>query len=256
MTNSGGRSSFEGAAKIIRFNTRFYIGSAVGLTAAVLVLKRLPMPPWLRTGVVLGTALMLFWTLSSILISWYVYDHAGVTRWEWLRPSLRHEPQRWANIHAGLDESTAWLRRLLPGTDGVVIDIYDPRTMTEPSIAKARQAYPATEAFQAGSAEALPLPDADRDAILLLFAAHELRDFERRTQLLREAHRVLKADGQIILVEHLRDFPNFVAFGPGFLHFHSGRSWFRSIHQAGLRVVQQRGATPFVQCFLLRKADV
>lgn len=41
---------------------------------------------------------------------------------------------------------------------------------------------------------------------------------------LREAHRVLSLDGQIILVQHLRDLPNFVAFGPGFLHFHAGRS--------------------------------
>ena len=255
MTNSGGRSNYEGVAKIIRFNTRFYIGSAAGLTAAMLVLKLFPLPLWLRAGVILATALMLFWTLSSILVSWYVYDHAGVMRWEWLRPSLRHEPQRWANIHAGLDESTAWLRRLLPGTDGIVVDIYDPRTMTEPSIAKARLAYPAKEPFQVGSAEALPFPDADRDAIFLLFAAHELRDLGRRTQLLREAHRVLKADGQIVLVEHLRDFANFLAFGPGFLHFHTGRSWLSSIHDAGLRVVQQRGVTPFVRCFTLRKAN-
>jgi ubiquinone/menaquinone biosynthesis C-methylase UbiE len=256
MTKSGTRSSYEGVAKIIRFNSRFYIASAVGLTGSVLVLILVSLPIWLRSGVTLGATLMVFWTLSSIVVSWYVYDHTGVMRWEWMGPSLPSTPQRWANIHAGLDESTAWLRRLLPGTNGVVVDIYDPHTMTEPSIAKARQMYPATEPFQAASAEALPLPDADRDAIFLLFAAHELRTCERRTRLLREAHRVLRADGKIVLVEHLRDFPNFLAFGPGFLHFHARRSWSRSIHDAGLRVVQQRAVTPFVQCFTLCKADV
>ncbi len=255
MSNSGQRSSYEGVAKIIQFNSRFYIGSALGLTAAVLMLRLISMPMWLRAGVILGMVLMLFWTLSSILVSWYVYDHAGVMRLNWMGSMLHRPPQRWANIHAGLDESTVWLRRLLPGTDGVVVDIYDPRTMTEPSIARARQLYPATEPFQAGSADKLPLPDADRDAIFLLFSAHELRHPERRTQFLREAHRVLKPDGQIVLVEHLRDFPNFVAFGPGFLHFHAGRSWLGSIRAAGLRVVQQRGVTPFVRCFSLRKAD-
>lgn len=55
-------------------------------------------------------------------------------------------------------------------------------------------------------------------------------------------------------MEHLRDLPNFVAFGPGFLHFHAGRSWLRSIGEAGFKVVEQRGVTPFVQCFTLRKA--
>jgi len=250
---SGGR--FQGVAKIIRFNLRFYIGSALGVASVVLLLTLLRLPAWLKAAAVVGTALMLFWTLSSLLVSWYVYDHAGVTRWEWMRPRLQYAPPRWANIHAGLDESTASLRRLLAGTDGVVVDIYDPTTMTEPSIARARRMYPATEPFVVGSAKVLPLPDGDRDAIFVLFAAHELRDSEGRTQLLREAHRVLKNDGHILLVEHLRDLPDFVAFGPGFLHFHSSHNWLRSIGEAGFEVVEQRRVTPFVRCFTLRKED-
>ena len=255
MTALASCGRFEGVNKIIQFNTRFYIVSILGVASAVLLLTLIRLPVWLKDVALVGTALMLFWTLSSLLVSWYVYDHAGVTRWEWLRTSLRYLPPKWVNIHAGLDESTASLRRLLPGTDGVVVDIYDPTTMTEPSIARARRKYPATEPFQAGSAKALPLPDRDRDAIFLLFSAHELRDPGSRTQLLREAHRILKNDGRILLVEHLRDLPNFVAFGPGFLHFHAGRSWLRSIGEAGLEVVEQRGVTPFVRCFTLRRAD-
>jgi SAM-dependent methyltransferase len=251
--SSGGR--FEGVAKIIRFNTRYYIGSALGVTSVVLLLIFLRPPIWFEAPAVFAAGLMLFWTLSSLFVSWYVYDYAGVTRWEWMRPDLQHAPARWVNIHAGLDESTAALRRLLPDTDGVVIDIYDPITMTEPSIARARRMYPATEPFKVGSAKALPLPDGDRDAIFLLFAAHELRDPQDLTNLLLEARRILKSDGQILLVEHLRDLPNFVAFGPGFLHFHSGRSWRHNIGQAGLELVEQRTVTPFVQCFTLRRSD-
>lgn len=76
-----------------------------------------------------------------------------------------------------------------------------------------------------------------------------------RTLLLREVHRVLKKDGLIFLVEHLRDLPNFVAFGPGFLHFHALGSWLHSIGDAGCKVIEERKVTPFVRCFTLRKAD-
>ena len=253
MTVLVSRGRLEGVAKILRFNTHFYIGSVLAVVAVVLLLTLIELPVWLKAAVMMGTALMLFWTASSLLVSWYVYDHSRLTQWEWMRSSLRHVPSRWANIHAGLDESTIALRRLLPGTDGVVVDIYDPHTMTEPSIARARRMYPATEPFEVGRAKALPLRNADRDAIFLLFAAHELRDPEGRTQLLREAHRALKNDGRIVLVEHLRDLPNFIAFGPGFLHFHARRSWLRSIGEAGFEVAEQRAVTPFVWCFTLRK---
>ena len=253
MKGPGGHARFEGVAKIIRFNTRFYVASASGVVCAVVVLLMVRLPWWVRIPVVSGAALMAFWTLSSILVSWYVYDYAGVTRWDWLRPELPSAPCRWANIHAGLDESSAALRRLLPSADGIVVDIYDARTMTEPSIARARRMYPAAEPFAVGSAGALPLPDADRTMVFLLLAAHELREAGERTQLLTEVHRVLANDGRVLLVEHLRDLPNFLAFGPGYLHFHSRRSWLTNVREAGFEVARERRVTPFVRCFTLRK---
>ena len=255
MSDRADRGRFEGVLKIIRFNTRFYVGGVLGLVLVVPLLAFLPLPAWLKAAGWAGAALMLFWSLSSLAVSWYVYDHTGVMRWEWMRPQLHPAPQRWVNIHAGLDESTASLRHLLPRSDGVVVDIYDPEIMTEPSIARARQLYPATEPFQVGRAGAVPLPDGDRDAAFLLFAAHELRDGQGRTQLLREVHRALTIDGQIFLVEHLRDLPNLLAFGPGFLHFHAARQWQRNIADAGFEVTAQRRITPFVRCYTLRKVD-
>lgn len=133
----------------------------------MLLVTFLKRPVWLETLAVIGTALMLFSILSSLFVSGYAYDRAGVTRWEWMRSSLQTRPSKWTNIHAGLDESTASLRRLLPGTDGVVVDLYDPATMTEPSIARARRMYPAMEPFQVGRAEALPLLDRELDAVSL-----------------------------------------------------------------------------------------
>lgn len=247
--------SFEGVSNIVRFNSGYYVGSALALGAAIIILSMRLLPLWLRTAALCGGIGFVFWTCSSLLVSWYVYDVTGVTRWEWIRDRLHLAPSRWVNVHAGLDQSTASLRRLFPGTEGEVIDIYDPKTMTEPSITRARRLHPATEPFQSGQACSLPLPDKDRDTVFLLFVAHEVRAMGDRTQLLRETNRILKERGRVVLVEHLRDLPNFLAFGPGFLHFHSGRSWRRSISNAGLQIEQQSRLTPFVCCFVLRKAD-
>lgn len=255
MISSITAKNFEGVSNIVRFNWGYYATSALALGAAILIFSIQAVPWWLRAAALCGGICLVFWTCSSLLVSWYVYDVAGVMRWEWIRDRLKLAPSRWANIHAGLDQSTASLRRLFPGSQGVVIDIYDPKTMTEPSIARARQSHPSTEPFQHGFASSLPLPDTDRDAVFLLFAAHEVRVFEDRTQLLREASRVLKQQGRVVLVEHLRDLPNFLAFGPGFLHFHSGHSWRSSIQKAGLQIEQRSRLTPFVRCFVLRKAD-
>jgi len=113
--------------------------------------------------------------------------------------------------------------------------------------------YPATEPFVVGTFDHLPLPAGDRDEVFLLFAAHEVRAQERRSQLLRETNRVLKEGGQVILVEHLRDWPNFLAFGPEFFHFHSKRTWRKNIQEAEFQMERESTITPFVHCFFLRK---
>lgn len=253
MTLVKTESRFSGVLKIVRFNIQFYVLSLIGFLLVAGILASSLLPSWLEWLIFLGAVVMGFWTLSSLLVSWYVYDFAGVTRWAWLRTQTQEQPRTWVNIHAGLDESTTALKRLFPASQGSVIDIYDPAEMTEPSIARARRMYPATEPFVVGTFDHLPLPTGDQDEVFLLFAAHEVRAPERRSQLLRESSRVLNAGGQVLLVEHLRDWPNFLAFGPGFLHFHSERTWRKNIQEAGLKVERENTITPFVHCFFLRK---
>jgi hypothetical protein len=57
----------------------------------------------------------------------------------------------------------------------VVFDIYDSEKMTEPSNAGARRIYPAMELFQVVQADALPLPNRNKDAAFLPFAAQKVR---------------------------------------------------------------------------------
>ena len=92
------------------------------------------------------------------------------------------------------------------------------------------------------------------DAVFVMVAAHELRRDDARVQFFRELVRVLKKDGEVALVEHTRDWPNFLAFGPGFLHFFSKRAWRHADSAAKLQVRAEIRLTPFVTVFMLGKA--
>ena len=137
----------------------------------------------------------------------------------------------------------------------MILDIYDAREMTEPSIARAREMHPSPNPAVAGKLDKLPLPDGDRDAVFLLFAAHEIRQPARRAEFFREVARVLAGTGQLVLVEHLRDWKNLVAFGPGFLHFYPSSEWLRLAHQAGLKIERETSVTAFVRCFVMSKGE-
>jgi SAM-dependent methyltransferase len=253
MNGAGARrGAFQGVLQILRFNRRFYLTSIAGITAALLVASQAS-PAW-RAMLQGGCLLALFWTCSSLLVSYYVYDWFPLYQFNWLARLLPEAPGHWVNIHAGLDETSHLLSTLFPSAGGRVLDIYDPHEMTEHSIEEARRLLPSLERATPVLWNCLPLGSETLDIALLMFAAHELRRNEARVQLFHELARVLKSDGEVALIEHTRDWANFLAFGPGFLHFFSKRSWRRAASAARLQVRTEISMTPFVTIFMLRKA--
>jgi len=244
----------HGVRQIAAFNWPFYaLGTPLVLiTIAALSLWTLPLP--LRTLGWIAAVFGAWYLAASLAVSWIVYDRSALMRGAWLRDVLPAPPARWITIHAGFDEFTPLVRTLFPGTHGRALDIFDPTTMTEPSIVRARRLNTATDAEPA-AANALPVAGASIDAALLLLAAHELRASEPRAALFAEVRRTLAPAGRAVVAEHLRGAANFAAFGPGFLHFHSRRTWRRAFAAAGLAIERERSITPFVRVFVLRSAS-
>lgn len=247
--NVPARSPYQGVAQIFKYNRPFYLWTAASTVAAIVV--SLYVPPELRILILAATGCAVFWICSSLAVSHYVYDRSGLYRLGWLPGCLSRTPKRWINIHAGIDENSVAIWEMFPGSEGDIIDIYDPSEMTEPSIKRARR----IAGVVALSRERQRLPDEGEefDAAFLIFSAHELRRHEGRVRLLRQLAPVLRAEGEVVLVEHLRDWANFLAFGPGFLHFFSARTWQRAAKAADMPIRLQRGITPFVRVFVLQK---
>lgn len=243
----------HGVRRIVSFNWPAYVVAALLLAVAVAML-RVETAGAMRAALLLGVALAGFWIASSLLASWLVYDRSPLTTWTWIREALRPAPRSWINVHCGVDDSSAALRRLLPGSSGRVFDIFDPARMTEPSIRRAR-ALAAGEPAEATPFRDFPVPEASVEGAFLLLSAHELRSPVDRVALFGEIRRMLRPCGRAVVVEHLRDWANFLAFGPGFLHFHSRRSWHGCFARAGLAVRAELPMTPFVRVFVLQRQD-
>jgi hypothetical protein len=243
------RQPYQGVAQIFRYNRPFYLGTLIGVFVVLMVSASLPTP--IRAMLLLASGSAVFWICSSLLASFYVYDRSPLYSLSWLTGCLTRVPAHWLYVHAGLDECSRVIASVFPDSRGLILDIYDPREMTEPSIGRARRVSQPSSVT--ADWRALPVADQSCDVAFLIFSAHELRTEEARVQLFREAARTLRSGGEVVLVEHLRDWANFLAFGPGFLHFFSVRTWRNAALAAGLVIRLHRTVTPFIHVFVLRR---
>jgi SAM-dependent methyltransferase len=194
-----------------------------------------------------------YWTVASLIASYWVYDLSALTRWAWLSKYFPGIPGRLVNLHAGFDDTSHALRQVLPRAQWRTWDLHDATRMTEASITRARRASSGPPAEHVDAAS-LPAQTAELDGAFLIFAAHEFRTAEAREALFAELHRVLKPNGTLVLVEHIRDLLNFLAYGPGFLHFLGRAEWLRLAGVAGFEINHELRVTPFVRVFVLRRS--
>lgn len=246
------RGRWQGMLTIIRFNWPFYV-AAVGV-AVLAVAGSIVMEGALwKTGCALVLAGALYFLIISSGVSHWVYDRSDLYRWKWLRRAFGDGKIKDAIFcHAGFDEASANLREHFPEVVWVVLDQYNEARMSEPSIQRARRMFPPTADTLRAAHDHWPTGDASAHVVLGLLAIHELRSEDERAAWFEEARRCLRPDGRVVLAEHARDAANFLAFGPGFLHFHSVSSWRRSWERAGFHLSDGFRVTPWVRIFVLK----
>jgi SAM-dependent methyltransferase len=192
------------------------------------------------------------WSLVALCVSFYVYDRSNLVGATWIPPEIR-AVATWATIHAGLDAEVD-ADGVMQGNCVARLDIFDKQLMTSSSIERARRRTASEKAAIACSPSALALADGACGAVLVAFSAHEIRDVRARELFFLELRRVLLPGGKVLLVEHVRDVMNLLAFGPGFLHFQSRVEWLRLAEHADLRVAHEARITPWVMALALEKS--
>lgn len=246
------RKPFQGIWNIIRFNWHFYLLS-LGFVLLIQLLNGLPIlfPYILFNNIVCW--LIITTVIVSLFISFYVYDLSSLYKLDWLNELSIIPNSTIVNINAGFDETSILLHKKFPNATMHVYDFYDPLYHTEISIKRARKAYPPFPNTRRVNTSNLPLENNYADNVFVILSAHEIRNEEGRNTFFNELKRILKREGKIVVIEHLRDTPNFLAYNIGFLHFIAKSSWNRTFANARLSIDKEIKITPFITTFILEK---
>ncbi|MGH9947576.1 MAG: class I SAM-dependent methyltransferase, partial [Pyrinomonadaceae bacterium] len=181
------RKPLQGLRNVVRFNWPYYA------VAASLIILLAAVARWSDSRfeliAIILIALIALLTLISLVVTLYVYDLSGFYRFEWLDELKVRPVETMMNVNAGFDETSALLKSKFPNAKLVACDFYDPARHTEPSIARARRAYPPFEATVNIITTALPFGDASFDLISAIMSAHEIRDRGERKAFLTELRR-------------------------------------------------------------------
>ena len=242
------RRKFQGVLNILSFNRHFYVFGLIVLTLIIISHSIFNWSSLLYLIIVLA---FLYGLIMPLIVSAYVYDFSGYYNFNWLKPYniADSDAKQILNINAGFDETSFIIKNIFPQSDLKVFDFYNAKQHTEPAIIRARKVslvYPDTQQIISNS---IPLKDNSVDIIFLLSAVHEIRSQEEKVEFLKECHRLCKPNGKIIMVEHLRDFPNFLAFSVGFTHFFSKKVWRKAFEKAGFSSFAETKFTPFMSIF-------
>ena len=241
---------YKGALDIIRFNLPAYLVAIVLIfvSSALIVTSSNGI---LKIAFVCIFAISCFWFVSSIIASHWIYDRCPLSRWMWLSQCFPSSPEKWLSIHAGFDETVS-LRKFFQDDQGISVDIFDARIMTESSIVRARKTMKRSLPSIRTGLALFPFRENSIDAAFLIFCFHEVRSAEARSRLLIELNRILKPGGSLIVLEHGRNLANFAAFGPGCFHFLPYSVWFELADKAGLHFRNEIRFTPFVKALFFK----
>lgn len=237
---------------VVSFNRHFFLLAFLACVAGVAGIVILDNPA-VRVLLTLGCLLAVYFMIASVITSYVVYDASDLYKLTWWpHRCFAAPPGAGIVAHAGFDPASPAIQQKYPDLRLRVLDFFDARRTTEASIQRAHLMATPSGNEEKISAISWPVDSASQDVVFALSAAHELRRSEERIAFFREAKRVLKEGGKVIVIEQLRDLANFACFGVAAFHFLSRSTWLESFAAAGLTKSDEFTISPWMRVFVLR----
>ena len=184
--------------------------------------------------------------IASIVASYVLYDKSDLYNVEKLDDIVDFKKiENAILIHASFDPLSQKIEEKFPNTKLTTCDIFENRHEHESGVKVSKKVFPPNPKEIKIYPCQLPFDDKSQDIVLAITAIHEILDHQQRVLFFKEAKRILKADGKIILSEQFRDTTNFIFFNIGSFHFLSEKQWKSAISEAGLKIQQNSKITPF-----------
>ncbi|WBX98162.1 class I SAM-dependent methyltransferase [Chryseobacterium gambrini] len=200
------------------------------------------------------SALIIINIFASLLASYILYDHSDLYELKKLKGIVDwNKTENAILVHASFDPLSKRLEEKYPDLNLTVCDIFGNRHEQEKGIETSKKVFPPNPKEIKIKPDHLPFENQSQDVILAITALHEILDHDQRVLFFKEAKRILKDDGVIIVSEQFRDLTNFIFFNIGAFHFLSQKQWKRAISEAGLKIIENKKITPFANMLIVKK---
>lgn len=191
---------------------------------------------------------------ASLLASYILYDNSDLYELNNLKGIIDwNKTENVILVHASFDPLSKSLEEKYPNLNLTACDIFGNRHEQEKGIETSKKIFPPNPKEIKIKPHQLPFEDRSQNVILAITALHEILDHDQRVLFFKEAKRVLRDNGLIIVSEQFRDFTNFLFFNIGAFHFLSKKQWKKAISEAGLEIAENKKITPFANMLIVKK---
>ena len=156
-------------------------------------------------------------------------------------------------IGLGLRYQPVSLSRRLTTGKITIIDVYNPQWTTNRSLVRwrAQMPHPPNDprvTWLDSNIHLLPVPDATVDTVMICQILSEFWQKGDRITLLKEIHRILKPNGQLLIAEQVRTQTNWLTLGPAAVQLSPTTYWIQLLKESGFMVQKQQLIQGLVYC--------